>query len=92
MRARLGPDAVLGTLTFEGTSGQRATVRIANNSVYLVTVKLLKPNGGQLTSTFSASRSFTLPPQTLPATGTYSIVVDPYSTYLGSLNVAVTSP
>jgi len=55
-------------------------------------VRLLKPDGSQLTSSFSSSSSFNLTQQTLPTTGTYTIVIDPSGTNTGSMNVSVTSP
>jgi hypothetical protein len=57
-----------------------------------VNVALFKPDGSQLTSSTSGAASFNLSTQTLPATGTYTILVDPASTNTGGINVAVTSP
>lgn len=81
-----------GQVTFSGTSGQQVTVRVTSNTIVGVTVKLLKPDGSQLTSSFSSSSSFNLTQQTLPTTGTYTIVIDPSGTNTGSMNVSVTSP
>lgn len=81
-----------GQVTFSGTSGQQVTVHVTSNTIPGVTVKLLKPDGSQLTSTYSPSSSFNLAQQTLPTTGTYTIVIDPSGVFTGSLNVSVTSP
>lgn len=81
-----------GTVTFSGTAGQQVTVRITGNTIANVTVKLLKPDGTQLTSTTSTFSSFNLSSQTLPTTGTYTIVVDPSATATGTLTVTVTNP
>ena len=81
-----------GQVTFAGTSSQQVTVRVTSNTIAGVTVKLLKPDGSQLTSTFSSSSSFNLTQQTLPTTGTYTIVIDPSNTNTGSMSVSVTSP
>lgn len=81
-----------GQVTFSGTSGQQVTVRVTSNTIAGVTVKLLKPDGSQLTSSFSSISSFNLTQQTLPTTGTYTIVIDPNGTNTGSMNVSVTSP
>ena len=82
-----------GSFTFSGTSGQQVTVRVTQNTITLVTVKLLKPEGTQLaTSGLTASSSFNLSTQTLSATGTYTVIVDAYDIYTGSLQLAVTSP
>jgi hypothetical protein len=81
-----------GTLTFSGTASQQATVHVTGNTMGSVTVTLLKPDGSQLTSSTSSSGSFDLATQTLPATGTYTIGVDPSSLNTGTMNVSVTSP
>jgi len=81
-----------GSLTFSGTSGQLVTVRVTNNTMSTTTVKLLKPDGSQLTSSTSPLGSFNLAQQTLPVTGTYTVVVDPSQWNTGSMNVAVTNP
>lgn len=79
-------------VTFSGTASQQVTVRITNNTMGTVTVKLLKPDGTQLTSSVSNSSSFNLTAQTLPTTGTYKVTIDPNSTNTGSISVAVTNP
>jgi YD repeat-containing protein len=76
--------------TFSGTSGQQISVAFTNSTMGTVTVTLFKPDGTTLTSTTSASSSVTLPTQTLPATGTYSIKIDPSGTSIGSITLAVT--
>lgn len=81
-----------GTLTFSGTASQQVTVRITNNTTSCVSIALKQPNGSQLTSTFSCSGSFNLTQQTLPATGTYTITIDPLSTFTGNLDISVTNP
>jgi hypothetical protein len=79
-------------LTFSGTATQQVTVRLTSNSMGSVTVSLLKPDGSQLTSATSSAASFNLATQTLPTTGTYTVLVDPAATNTGSINVAVTNP
>src|SRR5262249_10480368 len=41
---------------------------------------------------FSCGGNFNLPSQTLPSTGTYTILVDPQGTATGNISVAVTGP
>jgi hypothetical protein len=65
---------------------------MTNNVIGLTTVRLLKPDGSQLTSSVSSASSFNLSTQTLPTTGTYTIVIDPSGSNKGSVNVAVTNP
>jgi hypothetical protein len=78
--------------TFSGTSAQQVTVHLTSNGMGSVTVKLLKPDGSQLTSTTSSASSFNLSTQTLPTTGTYTIVIDPGGVGVGSITVNVTNP
>jgi YD repeat-containing protein len=78
--------------TFSGTSSQQVTVRVTNNTMGTTTVKLLKPDGSQLTTTTSSSSSFNLATQTLPTTGTYTISIDPSSVNVGSIGINVTNP
>jgi uncharacterized protein YhfF len=62
------------------------------NTFGWVTVRLLRPDGSQLTGLTSFLSSFNLSTQTLPTTGTYTIVVDPSDVNTGTISVAVTSP
>lgn len=79
-------------LTFSGTTGQQATVRVSGSTMSCVRVTLLKPDGSSLTSTFSCGGTFNLATQTLPVDGTYSITVDPSGANMGSLSLSVTNP
>jgi hypothetical protein len=88
----IGTPGQNAAVTFSGTASQQVTVRITSNTIASVTVTLLKPDGSQLTSTWSSASSFNLTTQTLPSTGTYTIVIDPAGTNTGSVNVAVSSP
>jgi hypothetical protein len=45
-----------------------------------------------LTSTLQFLSSFNLSTQTLPSTGTYTILIDPDTTNTGSITVNVTTP
>jgi len=78
--------------TFAGSASQQITVHITANGMGTVTVRLLKPDGTQLTSTTSSATSFNLSTQTLPTTGTYKVTVDPSGTNVGSITVNVTNP
>jgi YD repeat-containing protein len=88
----LGTPGQVGRLTFSGTASQQVTVRMASNTYGSVTVQLLNPAGTQITSATSSSASFNLSTQTLPTTGTYTIVVNPAGTNTGTVNVNVTNP
>lgn len=79
-------------VTFAGTSGQQVTVRATGNTIASVTVKLLRPDGTQLTASTSSAATFSLATQTLSAAGSYTIVVDPPGSNTGNITISVTSP
>jgi len=80
-------------LTFNNsTAGQQATVHVTSNTMGLVSVTLLKPDGTSLTSSFTSASSFNLATQTLSVTGTFTITIDPDSSNTGSMSVSVTNP
>jgi len=78
-----------GLPTFAGTLNQQIAVRISGNNLGTVNVKLLKPDGTQLTAVNSSASSFNLPIQVLPVTGTYMINIDPAAPLAGSLSLSV---
>jgi hypothetical protein len=81
-----------GSFTFSGTNGQQVTVRVTANVLGVVTVALKRQSGTQLTATTSIAGAFNLATQTLPATETYTVTVNPDGSNTGSLNLSVTSP
>ena len=87
--ARAGQNA---SIDFAGTVGQQVIVRITGNTVGNVAVKLLKPDGTQLTSVTSGNSSFSLASQTLPVTGTYFVTMDPSGLAAGGLSVLLENP
>lgn len=85
--------------TFAGVASQQITVRITGSDIHqptgggsTVTVKLVRANGTVLTSSTSSFASFNLAMQTLPATETYTVVIDPTGPNVGTLTVSVTNP
>jgi hypothetical protein len=79
-------------LTFSGTQGQQVTVRMTDNTIGSTTVTLKKPDGTQLTASTAIATNFNLATQTLPTTGTYTIVIDPTGSNAGTIKVAVSTP
>src|SRR5262249_25726160 len=77
-------------LTFAGSTGQNASVQISGNTLGMVTVSLLAPNGTTASSASSSSGSFTVPGKILTASGTYTVYVHPNTTSKGSISVAAT--
>lgn len=78
--------------SFAGTAGQQVTGRITANTIGYLYVYLRRPDNSTLTSSGSSAASFNLQAQTLPTTGTYTILVDPNVAATGSVTVNVTSP
>jgi YD repeat-containing protein len=76
-------------LTFSGTSGQRMSVNLTSGTFAYpgATVSLLNPNGSVLGSVGVPYSAGFLSPQTLPTTGTYTILFAPYNSLTGSMTV-----
>jgi hypothetical protein len=78
-----------GAVTFTGRQGQQVTVHISGNSTKGVTIQMLTEDNQTLASMTSSALSFALPAVTLPASGSYCVVVDPSGPNIGVLNVSV---
>jgi hypothetical protein len=78
--------------TFSGTSGQSVTVHLTSDTFTSVAVSLINPSGGTLTTGYGSANNFNLTSETLSTTGTYTVKVDPQSSYTGTITVNVTSP
>jgi RHS repeat-associated protein len=79
-----------GRLTFSGTQGQKASLRVNSTTYPSARFSLQKPDGTNLISPTPTSGPFTFPTQTLPATGTYTILVDPTNAATGSMSLTLT--
>ena len=74
--------------TFTGTAGQWVSLGLSSVSITSSTLSMLNPDGTTLVSTTMGTAGGKLDPTTaLPTTGTYTIVVDPASTYTGSMTL-----
>jgi YD repeat-containing protein len=78
-------------LTFEGPANLEVTVTISSNTINSVWVRLQRMDGANLTAQFAGVGNFSLLPQTLPLTETYSIQIDPLGSATGTLSVILTS-
>ena len=74
-------------LTFSGTSGVRVSVNTTSTISSCWTLLILKPDATQLSSTFTCGANVFVDPLLLPATGTYSLIVDPSGGGMGQVNV-----
>jgi hypothetical protein len=78
--------------TFAGTLNQRVSLNLTNVTYETAKVSILKPGGGGLLfspALFVNGVGAFLEPKTLPATGTYTLVVDPQSNTTGSLDLTL---
>jgi YD repeat-containing protein len=76
-------------LTFVGSAGQRASVNATASFGACWNLGVYKPDGSQLTNTFGCGSSTFLEPQSLPDSGTYTIVVDPSGAGVGGATVTL---
>jgi hypothetical protein len=78
-------------LTFAGTSGQKVTLAISPVSLSGggASVKVRKPDGTLLSTIAVTNSGGLLEPTTLPATGTYTVSVDPTSQATGSVTLSL---
>ena len=75
--------------TFTGVQNQRVSLNLTSVTITSVKVSILKPDGTTLaTKTVGTSGGF-IEPVTLPVGGTYKVVVDPQSSYYGSVTVGL---
>ena len=73
-------------LAFDGTAGQRVSVNNSGSTMTgCWTVAILKPDGTQLASVFSCSSGSFMEPQTLPVTGSYTLLIDPSGAATGQV-------
>jgi YD repeat-containing protein len=70
-------------LTFDGTAGQRISMKISNVTIRVSDVYIYNPDGTTLASmmTQSVTDPDFMDTKVLPATGTYTIFIDPWGNY-----------
>jgi hypothetical protein len=98
-QAQLQPDGPAATasvsvpgqnaqLTFNATAGQRMAIRATNSAIARLTIAIINPDGSRGNSL--ASTGF-LETGFLPASGTYTVMVDPFGAYLGNISISLIS-
>ena len=78
----------IGLLLFDGSSGQRISLNISNSTISATNISIIKPDGSTLATKRAAPNGF-IDVQTLSATGTYVVLVDPESTKIGTLKLTL---
>ena len=71
--------------TFVGTAGQKLTLTVTGNTYTAVDMTIRDPNGATVTSQFGSTATAFHDVFTLPATGTYTITIDPRLQLTGTL-------
>ncbi len=78
------------TVTFAGTAGERISLKLNSVTISQSYVSIQKPDGTNLASnTLVTSTGSFIDTKTLPVSGTYTILVDPLSTYTGSMTLTL---
>jgi YD repeat-containing protein len=81
-----------GLMVFDGVAGQRVNIGLSAVTVTQFYATVYRPDGVALTTPAyygTGGGSIDLP--VLPMTGTYTVFLDPYSTYTGSITVTVST-
>ena len=81
----------VGLVVFDGVAGQRVSLGMTSVSIPASTVSLYKPDGTQMNYGTYGSGGGVLDSQVLPMSGTYAIVIDPTSTYTGSMTLTLSA-
>lgn len=74
-------------LTFTGSAGQRISVNTTTNFSVCWTLAIIKPDGTNVSSTFTCGSNLFVDPQQLPVAGTYTILIDPSGAGVGQATV-----
>ncbi len=81
----------VGLIVFDGVAGQRVGLGLTSVSIPSSTVSLFNPDGTLMTYGTYGSGDGVLDSQVLPVTSTYTIVIDPTSTYTGSMTLTLSA-
>ena len=84
------------SLTFSGTQNQRVSLNVTGSTYPFpggfnpaVTIKILKPDQTVLAQTTTTTSTAFISAQTLPVTGTYTVLVDPTTTGTGQATLTL---
>ncbi len=78
-----------GRVTFNGTAGQHATLQMSMVTIATSVVTMLNPDGSTLGTATIGTAGGSIADRSLPATGTYTIVVDPSQASTGSMTLVL---
>jgi hypothetical protein len=81
----IGTIGEVAVRTFSATAGQKLTLTVSGNSIAGADLTVRDPNGNIVATSFASGATVFRDVFTLPATGTYTITVDPRDQLTGSL-------
>lgn len=81
----------VGLVVFDGVAGQRVSLGMTSVSITSSTVSLYRPDGSLMNYGTYSTGGGVLDSPVLPVTGTYAIVIDPTSTYTGSMTLTLST-
>jgi hypothetical protein len=81
----IGTVGEVAVRTFTATAGQSVTLSVAGNTITGVDLVVRQPNTAIVATLFASGATASRPAFTLPATGTYTITVDPRDQLVGTL-------
>jgi hypothetical protein len=77
-------------ITFDGQAGRRISLKLTATMIANAYVSIMNPNGSALSSnTYVGTSGGFVDTKVLPATGTYTILVDPQGAAIGSTTLAL---
>jgi hypothetical protein len=89
-RVDMGTPGQNAKLTFSGTAGQRVSLNVSQSSLSQAYVSIQNPDGSMLVNnTLFATTPAFVDVRTLPATGTYTITVDPQGATTGGATLTL---
>ena len=90
MTVTIASSGTTATASFSGTAGQRVALYISGSTISSMKISLVRASNGAQVFTVSATRTAKfVDTNTLPANGTYKLVVDPNRTYTGHVTLTL---
>jgi hypothetical protein len=87
LRVTLSTADKIALAVFDGVRGKRASLKLSGAAVPFSTVTLYDVTGAPLWTGFSGGPNDLIGPLRLPATGSFTLLIDPYSNETGAMSV-----
>ena len=92
LTATIGTPGQNGRIAFDGSAGQRVSLRFSGVTIQSSYATILRPDGtalGAKSLVTTAGRTITVD---LPSDGTYAVLLDPQAAAIGSMTLTLSSP